>query len=369
MSDTTALKRNFAWLVDRWDTIAPGLRDSEAGASEAGACEAGMTWLQDALDAAIKLEFSTIPPYLCALWSIKDQQSPVADSIRRIVQEEMLHMALACNMLVAIGGTPRIAEPDFAPVYPGQLAGGVHEGLKVGLSGLSDEVLRAFMIIELPEKPAQQETAELKRKSDIDFGSQGHETIGKFYDRLEAAFKALKPSLSTDRQISGPLSWFPVRNLDDVEEAIQLIKHQGEGSPTEPVETDNEVELAHFYRFLEIYLQRRIVYIDDSACWGLGDAMERPDCYPMAPVPAGGYRAEEVPDEAAALIDQFDTAYTRLLVQLGELWQYGDQGALVRAIETMFSLQQPARSLMQIPIKANPSATYGPCFRVKELPQ
>jgi hypothetical protein len=89
----------------------------------------------------------------------------------------------------------------------------------------------------------------------------------------------------------------------------------------------------------------------------------------MAPVPAGGYRAEDVPDEAAALIDQFDTAYTRLLVQLGELWQYGDQGALVRAIETMFSLQQPARSLMQIPIKANPSATYGPCFRVRELPQ
>jgi hypothetical protein len=31
--------------------------------------------LQDALQTAVRLEFSTIPPYLCAQWSIKDERT------------------------------------------------------------------------------------------------------------------------------------------------------------------------------------------------------------------------------------------------------------------------------------------------------
>src|SRR5207244_329121 len=63
----------------------------------------GPEWLELALQSAVSVEFSTIPPYLSALWSIKDQMHPVAASIRDVVQEEMLHMALACNMLTALG--------------------------------------------------------------------------------------------------------------------------------------------------------------------------------------------------------------------------------------------------------------------------
>jgi hypothetical protein len=64
------------------------------------------------LQGAVSLEFSTLPPYLSALWSVKDDLSPVAKSIREIAQEEMLHMALACNMLSAIGGS-RISAVQF----------------------------------------------------------------------------------------------------------------------------------------------------------------------------------------------------------------------------------------------------------------
>ena len=66
--------------------------------------------LQNALQTAMQLEFSTIPPYLCAQWSINaDLGGVVSGLIQDIVVEEMDHFALAGNMLTAIGGMPSIA--------------------------------------------------------------------------------------------------------------------------------------------------------------------------------------------------------------------------------------------------------------------
>ncbi len=365
MSEQAAMTSNYVHLVERWDLLRA---KGEAGKTEA------MNWLHDALAAAIKLEFSTIPPYFCALWSIKDQRSWAADAIRQVVQEEMLHMALACNMLVAIGGTPRIANPDFAPVYPGHLAGGVHDDLVVSLSGLSDEVIRGFMVIELPDRAMQDETEKLRKAAQIPFNSRGHETIGQFYDRMEQAFAWLNPSLSGDRQISGPLSWFPIRSLAEVHEAIALIKRQGEGSDAAPLEyspgIDSKPELAHFYRFLEIHARQRVYFNEEAGMWDLRGDLPWPETYPMAPVPEGGYLTPEakISKKVTHLLKTFDKNYSRLLHQLEDLWATGDQGCLIHAIETMFSLQGPARALMQIPIPGASGQTYGPCFHfLKEI--
>src|SRR5438552_5733226 len=90
--------------------------------------------LQESLQSAIRLEFSTVPPYLCAEWSINDQADPVAGMIHTIVIQEMLHMGLAANMLVAIGGKPVMTRSDFAPNFPTDgLPGNVHPHLKVDL--------------------------------------------------------------------------------------------------------------------------------------------------------------------------------------------------------------------------------------------
>jgi hypothetical protein len=51
---------------------------------------------------------STIPPYLYAAYSIKDQESDARKVIASVVVEEMLHLALTTNLLLALGG-----EPDF----------------------------------------------------------------------------------------------------------------------------------------------------------------------------------------------------------------------------------------------------------------
>lgn len=65
-------------------------------------------WLRAALQVAVALELSTIPPYLCGWWSIRDRGSEAARLIRRIVGDEMFHLGVVCNLLVAVGGRPRI---------------------------------------------------------------------------------------------------------------------------------------------------------------------------------------------------------------------------------------------------------------------
>jgi hypothetical protein len=110
--------------------------------------------LKDALQTAMQLEFSTIPPYLCAQWSINSDPSDVSDKIEDIVVQEMYHFALAGNMLTAIGGMPDVANAAFIPTYPTHvLPGGIRQALAVDLKPLTPDQVQVFMQIEYPEFP------------------------------------------------------------------------------------------------------------------------------------------------------------------------------------------------------------------------
>src|SRR6266446_4260905 len=106
-----------------------------------------ITELQDALQTAMRLEFSTIPPYLCAEWSIDFNNDPdnVMSMIHGIVIQEMHHFALAGNMLSAIGGKLAVANPSFLTTYPtNSLPGGIHQALAVDLQPFSPGQLQVF---------------------------------------------------------------------------------------------------------------------------------------------------------------------------------------------------------------------------------
>src|SRR5262245_51006164 len=76
--------------------------------------------LRGVLSAAVKLEHATIPPYLTALFTIKQGANvEIARLLGRVVREEMLHMCLIANVLNAIDGAPAIN--DSVPTYPGPL--------------------------------------------------------------------------------------------------------------------------------------------------------------------------------------------------------------------------------------------------------
>src|ERR1051326_5615636 len=105
-----------------------------------------------ALQLAMQLEFSTIPPYLCAQWSIREDPDRVEAVLHNIAVQEMQHFALVGNIITAFGGLPRIANPEFLPSFPmHELPGGIWQRLPIALKPLCKEQLEVFMQIERPE--------------------------------------------------------------------------------------------------------------------------------------------------------------------------------------------------------------------------
>lgn len=345
--------------------------------------ERDIGWLQSALETAIELELATLPPYLCAWWSIiKDSpDSPpsnkiAADIIFGIILEEMLHMGLACNLLVSIGGKPKITTPR----YPGYLPGGVHPHLEVYLAGLTREHLQDFIEIERPEHPITQQPIMIVRTSDsspaflalnTEAPPKEDPTIGDFYDAILTAFQDLKPEYSTVNQVPegflSPNDLFVITNLDDVEKAITEIKQQGEGTSSSP-DTDPQFggQLAHFYKFSEIFVGKTFIQQKDGTWAFDGDGIPFPTTHPMAKVPSGGW--PEPPggwpenDHVKENLHDFNKAYATLLESLENAWN-GNPDDVEDALESMHDLSSFATKLMQVPLPDG-TGNYGPEFLV-----
>lgn len=316
--------------------------------------------LKIALQAAIALEFATIPPYLCGMWSIKDPSHLAAKSIREILHEEMLHMALACNMMAAIGTQPKLTTQEFLPDYPGKLKGDVHPGLEVILSGLSLRSLKVFMAIERPAVfPNNVER-------DEDDAEKSERTIGEFYDYISMAFQATNPKITTDFQITGALSSMVINDIDDVREAIETIKRQGEGSIAGPIDSSLK-DLAHYFRFKEVYKGKGLKSHNNNGTTSFKyeTTLPFPDVWPMDEVPKGGYQKKNVSKEVWHYLSCFDDTYSKMLDLLEAAWYRGGQASFINAMEMMFRLEKYALPLMQIPIPGKGGKTYGPCFRYK----
>jgi hypothetical protein len=315
-----------------------------------------LTWLRNALQSAVTLEFATLPPYLTALWSIKQEMCPAAVSIREAVQEEMQHMGYACNMLKAIGGTPQIA--GRVPVYPAiGLPGDVMPDLVVDIVGLSLESLRTFMTIEQPEKDVITDA----RPAVAAPGK--YSTIGEFYDAIAEAFKTIEPALDTSGQVIGPRTGWAIDSQHAVKRAINTIKEQGEGSSGKATDYDPS-DFSHYYRFAEIAEGRKIVLVPGKTDkWMYGDEeLPFPDVWPAAKLPKGGYDRDRVTGAIEHLLNQFDRRFTAMVNELQATWDTGDQAALWRAVEAMFEMQESALALMRTP-RYDGTGNYVPRWR------
>jgi hypothetical protein len=217
--------------------------------------------LYEFIQAAVKLEHATIPPYLTAWFSLRRGTNlAAAEIVRSVVKQEMLHMTIAANLLNAIDGTPGINRPDFIPTYPGPLPMSVDDGMQVGLAPMSKALVEnVFMRIELPEHPQDYKVLAQQAAAD-QYG-----TIGQFYDAIIAQIRSLGEAIFTGdpaRQVVDPV-WFPadqlfpVTNVESAVAAIEIIKTQGEGTPADPLNPSGVP--AHYYRFQEIIKGRRLV--------------------------------------------------------------------------------------------------------------
>lgn len=353
--------------------------------------------LRDHLQAAVELEHSTIPPYLCGLYTIRNGRNPEASAIiRTVVVQEMLHMILAANVLNAVGGAPSIAYPDFVPAYPAQLPIGVDEPLTVNLLKFSPEALDTFLKIEKPAPVPHLETPMMKAAAPVPVPPgqlrkmirEGtlYRSIGDFYAAIEIGLKALEAEAAQTggtiftgdpaRQISRDYYYnsggevVRVGDLPSALEALEVIVDQGEGFESGIGDGDRHYfdqpgEVAHYYRFEEIRLGRYYQPGDtpDSGPTGASFTVDYgPDAvFDMIDNPTIAlFGTGEVADRALACAQ----SYTALLGDL-EQGLNGAPQSLVAAVVQMFTLKEAALDLLQNPAPGHEPRRAGPCFEYR----
>ncbi len=320
---------------------------------------ATLSELKDRIQLALELEHFTIPPYLCALWSVKaGGHAHIEGILKGIVIQEMLHMGLCCNLLVAIGGTPQINTPTAVPEYP-DFPPGVDLSEPVALRPLSKPVVQLFLEVEHPQHPPI--PIPLAAVAPV------FPTIGDFYDSILQGLQNLNPPFTLNGQLETSFwtgdALVKIGSLAEAVQAIQLIKEQGEGTTTTPAGGPAPDDLAHYYRLQQILVEMQYVR-QPNGTFKKDPTRPLPfpppqDIYPMAPVPPGGY-------PSVPAVENFDQLYTVVLDGLQAAWAGGDPDALTDAIVQMYSLETPARQLMNTP--RDPifgPGNYGPAFRLR----
>ncbi|WP_338847377.1 ferritin-like protein [Massilia sp. W12] len=327
--------------------------------------------LQEAAQLAIEVEFTTIPAYLTALYSISDVNSEAYRLLRSVVMEEMFHLNQAANTLIALGGLP-LFTGAAAPSYPCYLpqANPATTPL-VGLYRASPDVFEnVFVAIEEPapaHAPAQ---------------GTNYDTIAQLYEALIDGMKAYNGSTPlfeanpaglqrTDIYL-GKFGGTPllVTDMDSALAGITQIMQQGEGSvppgqslvPVESFGAYNHygqrsdgtygpiigtpLEMSHFVKFRKVAL----------------DTANFPATYPIISNPL---RADFTSPTALALVSAFDCAYSIMLDALEAAFHNTPEAPN----DSFFSLVLPlmhavlpdlARMMMQTPARAQGDASIGP---------
>jgi hypothetical protein len=237
-----------------------------------------LAWIRSALQSAIELEHATLPLYLTSMLSLTVQNYTTYNILRSVIMEEMVHMAIACNMLAILGGRPALK--SISPSFPGNgLPGGAEPDVTTVMARLSKPQMKNFLRIEMP-------TWLLPAK----YRKEPYPSIGAFYAAIKGAIKqnaksveaAMKanaaavaavtkgtitlldattspdaPSFQVGDDIGFTTFKYPVKGspLKQLFDAIDEITEQGEGTSTQDLFAGkgSQDESSHFLRFAEIY--------------------------------------------------------------------------------------------------------------------
>jgi len=344
--------------------------------------------LREHLQAAIELEHATIPPYLCAMYSIQPGANVQAvEIIRTVVVQEMLHMVLAANVLNAIGGAPVVDSPAFVPSYPCELPVSDHgRPLKVHLQRFSREAVAAFLKIEhpqkLPPRPRALAAARPGQLKDMIRRGELYGSIAEMYQAIEQALRYFDQhpesggvslfSGDPARQVSPEYYYAsggmcqPVHDLDSALAALRVIVYEGEGYAGTTSDGDVELfhepaEVAHYYRFNEIHLGRHYAATDtpNSGPTGVPLVVDWQATYPMIMDPRTSAYPQD--SEVRRRSEEFNQAYTRLLRLVHRAFN-GEPAELIPGVVHMFDLRARAVALLRNPIPGSEHQHAGPSF-------
>ncbi|HEX8246769.1 MAG TPA: ferritin-like protein [Pyrinomonadaceae bacterium] len=294
-----------------------------------------LNWIKQSLQSAIELEFATLPLYLSSMFSLEVQNYTAYNSIRSVVMEEMVHMAIAANILSALGGTPSIQRIQVA--YPTKgLPGGAEPDLEIGLASYSKNQLKDFMRIEAPEFLLDE----------LDLPEQ-YPTISVFYNGIKTAIEENAESVAaavkkggTSNQVGDNIG-FPTFVYDPKVDVVRMlcagideIMEQGEGASTENLITSSkyETEESHYAKFASLYYGAQYqkpakigkLTRKNEARFFKGLPITPPEVVNTLAVPADGYEKLLAQDPngaaAGAALAAFDNAFSTMLSTLETVW-------------------------------------------------
>jgi len=164
-----------------------------------------------------------------------------------VIKQEMLHLALATNILTAIGTAPHFERPNFPILsrwYP--------TGVQIALVPFGEQALRHFIYLERPEGMALDDAAGFaagRHAQPLTVGGAGlvgvpqeWQTVGHLYRGIEAGLAGLCARYGEDAVFIGPtraqavtdiFEWpelIAVTDLASARRAIETIVEQGEGA-------------------------------------------------------------------------------------------------------------------------------------------
>jgi hypothetical protein len=164
-----------------------------------------------------------------------------------VIKQEMLHLALATNILTAIGAAPHFERPNFPILsrwYP--------PGVQIALVPFGERALRHFIYLERPEgmtlddaagfAAAQHAQPLTAAGAGLVGVPQPWQTVGHLYRGIEAGLATLCARYGEDAVFIGPtraqavtdiFEWpelIAVTDLASAGQAIETIVEQGEGA-------------------------------------------------------------------------------------------------------------------------------------------
>ena len=341
------------------------------------------------LCSAAELEHALMCEYLFAAFSLKrsvdegltEEQLRAVERWRSVIlmvaKQEMLHLAINCNLVTALGASPHLSRPNLpqpARHYPA--------GVRLTLLPFGEQALRHFLYLERPEGmdiddaeglDAVDSAVPVMSEDEIAPHLQEFATVGHLYRSIEAGFRHLSERMGEERLFIGPpeaqargelFGWpqlFPIASCDDAVRAIESVVEQGEG-PT------GHWRNAHFGRFLDILNEYLAMREADP-----GVEVTRPVLPALVRPPESGEPVTLISDPATARIaDLGNVAYEVLLQLLYRLMCHvdeTDEQVKVLAdvsVGMMFDVIEPlADILTTLPVGPDhPGRTAGPTFEL-----
>jgi hypothetical protein len=328
--------------------------------------------------------------YLFATFSLKKDESEgltsaQMETVRRwegviatVATQEMTHLALVNNMLIAIGSAPYFQHANFP-----QPSRYFSPNIQLALVPFGEQALKHFLYLERPEGmsiegvPGFEVLGDLsptELQGQIVPRTQYFTTVGNLYRGIEKGFRDLVRKYGEDglfigadhsqatQEIFGLPSLFQVKDLDSATRAVEGIVEMGEGAR-------GSWENAHFGMFLGIFKQ--FMELKKS----------NPDFRPTRPVVAAFVRppigVEDAPHISnlftSKLADLFNATYGLAIGTLSRFYVHETdhpnelQSLADTAVSLMVNVVKPlGNALTTLPVGDRlPGLTAGPSFELQ----